>query len=314
LLHDVEVDHNTFRRCLFARRGDLVEETQAHGERETPEGHECVELEAQGPLLDNATIDCDPEVAELADVNRQPFLLLVAEPSVASESSCLAKRRRGAPPALSLDVASESSSRQPSRRPSLQLDSPSSQPWDSGSPLPDRHGLKCIAGRVDAVFFDFDGTLTATPGPSAMRSTKREQLVERSAMLRPWLQHLVDAGLTLGIISKSSSSSLNDSLESAGLANLFRGPILPKAIGFEGKAGFIEELVQSERLPGIEPDCFNRVLLIDDDVLELDRCREKNIQTYAAPSDGGLQDDDFEEIFHALGLLISPKATAGSHL
>jgi hypothetical protein len=160
--------------------------------------------------------------------------------------------------------------------------------------------LKLIIGDVDAILFDFDGTLTATPGDSAAHCQKEGELVQRAGFLRPHLHALRDSGIMLGIISKSSEATIRVALDSAALAKFFDGPIVGKAVGFEGKAGFIEELVCSGALPRSGVDALSgcqRVLLIDDDVRELDRARLREIQTYPAPMSGGLQLEDFEEIF-----------------
>lgn len=171
-----------------------------------------------------------------------------------------------------------------------------------GTPLPERSDLKLIVGDVGAIIFDFDGTLTATPGDSAVRWKKQEELKERATFLRPRLQRLVEAGITLGIMTKSSERTVTEALENAELTELFEGPIVAKAIGFEGKAGHIEELAQTGRLKNLGAEGAKRVVLVDDDVLELDRARGKGIQTYAAPQEGGLQVEDFEEIFRGVGL------------
>jgi hypothetical protein len=60
---------------------------------------------------------------------------------------------------------------------------------------------------------------------------------------------------------------------------------------------------------------MKRVLLVDDDVLELIRCSEVAIQTYPAPEEGGLQEEDFEKIFCALGLeLPGEQGTASTEI
>lgn len=43
-------------------------------------------------------------------------------------------------------------------------------------------------------------------------------------------------------------------------------------------------------------------MLIDDDISELVWARDVGMQTFAAPAQGGLQNDDFQELFRALGL------------
>jgi len=173
-----------------------------------------------------------------------------------------------------------------------------------GTPDPERAQLKSIAGEVDAVMFDFDGTLTASPGDLAQRCRKHVELRERASMLAPRLQKLTDSGLLLGIISKSSEQTIRGSLVEAGLTPLFEGPVLGKAVGFEGKAGFIEEQVRTGDLHRNGCADVRRVLLVDDDVRELDRARAKGIQTWAAPATGGLQEEDFDEIFVNLGLRV----------
>jgi len=176
-----------------------------------------------------------------------------------------------------------------------------------GSPCADpvRHELKLLSGSVDAVLFDFDGTLTASPGEVAQRSRKQVELRERAPMLRPRLLALREAGLVLGIISKSSELTICGALQEAGLAELFNGPLLAKAVGFEGKAGFIEELVQSGELRHLGADGQRRILLVDDDLRELELARARGIQVFAAPKHGGLQEDDFEQIFAGIGLRTS---------
>ncbi|CAE8643254.1 unnamed protein product [Polarella glacialis] len=172
----------------------------------------------------------------------------------------------------------------------------------TSSPDPNRHELKLVTGDVGCVFFDFDGTLTASPGETAQRCRKQVELRERAPMLRPRLQVLREAGLILGIISKSSELTICAALREAGLAELFDGPVLGKAVGFDGKAGFIEELVLEGELQHLGPDGQSRVLLVDDDLRELERARQRGIHVFAAPKDGGLQEEDFDEIFACLGL------------
>merc|ERR1712110_862044 len=118
-----------------------------------------------------------------------------------------------------------------------------------------------------------------------------DELCERSSVLRPWLQSL----RSVGIMSKSSEETIRYALDEAGLVDLFEdGPLLGKAVGFDGKAGFIAELVVTGNdLEHLGLEGLSRVLLVDDDVRELDRARAIGIQTYPAPADGGLQDEDF---------------------
>jgi hypothetical protein len=111
-----------------------------------------------------------------------------------------------------------------------------------------------------------------------------------------------EAGLTLGIISKSSEATIRTSLKEAGLTELFNGPLVTNAVGFEGKVGFIEDLVRGEALGFLGPDGLRKVLLVDDDVRELERARARGVQVFAAPEDGGLQESHFEELFLGLGL------------
>lgn len=178
------------------------------------------------------------------------------------------------------------------------------------TPDPNRADLKLLSVDADvgAVIFDFDGTLTATRGDFAQRSQKCGELQERASFLRPWLQGLRDAGMTLGIMSKSSEQTIRTALQEAELIGLFDGgPIIGKAVGFDGKAGFIEDLVvgggEGEHcLVHLGLDGVQRVLLVDDDVRELDRARAWGIQTYPAPEEGGLTEADFKDIFSLLGL------------
>lgn len=161
---------------------------------------------------------------------------------------------------------------------------------------------------VATIFFDFDGTLTATPGDRAARHKKQVELCERGPMLKPKLRALRDMGVSLGIISKSTEPTIRDALQAASLDSLFDAPIVGKAIGFEGKAGFIEEMAQSGALRGLgrrglgsgQSSQAQCVLLVDDDVLELERAQGMGIQAYAAPAEGGLQEQDLDAILASL--------------
>jgi len=169
-----------------------------------------------------------------------------------------------------------------------------------GTPQPERCDLNLISGDVGAVFFDFDGTLTASPGDRAQRCRKQVELRERAPLLAPRLKALREAGMVLAIISKSSEATILGALECAGLKDLFDGPVIGKAIGLEGKAGYIEDMCCRGCLHHIGMQ--QRALLVDDDVRELDRARLKGIQTYPAPKEGGLQEEDFDEMFAGLGM------------
>lgn len=169
-----------------------------------------------------------------------------------------------------------------------------------GTPQPERCDLNLISGDVGAVFFDFDGTLTASPGDRAQRCRKQVELRERAPLLAPRLKALREAGMVLAIISKSSEATIIGALECAGLKDFFDGPVIGKAIGLEGKAGYIEDLCCRGCLHHIGMQ--QRALLVDDDVRELDRARLKGIQTYPAPKEGGLQEEDFDEMFAGLGM------------
>lgn len=172
------------------------------------------------------------------------------------------------------------------------------------TPNPDRQNFREVTGGVAIIFFDFDGTLTATPGDRAARGKKLSELCSRATMLKPRLNAFREAGVTLGIISKSTEVTIRDALDAACLADLFNGPIIGKAVGFEGKAGIIEEMTRSGtlRLPkGHSWQATMRsTLLVDDDVLELDRARRMGLQAFAAPAEGGLQDDDLQVILGGL--------------
>lgn len=190
------------------------------------------------------------------------------------------------------------------------------QNWSSGTPPnPRRCDQTRLLGGVVALIFDFDGTLTATPGDRAERRYKIEELKERAPLLRPWLQRLRDAGIVLGILSKSSDATIRGALEAAELDELFDGPVQGKAMGFEGKAGHIEDMCREEGVfaqLGLEGLAY--ILLVDDDVQELERAGGYGIQTYAAPEDGGLQEEDFREIFKGLGLPVPPQAPESTQI
>jgi FMN phosphatase YigB (HAD superfamily) len=167
-----------------------------------------------------------------------------------------------------------------------------------------------ISGDVSAVFFDFDGTLTATPGVRAERRAKIIELKERASMLQPWLLRLRRAGISLGIISKSTESTIRAALAEAGLEEMFDLPIVAKAVGFAGKAGFIEEMATEGPLEHLGSNGMHRILLVDDDVSELEWATEISVQTYPAPLSGGLQESDFCDIFERLSLPHTPRPTS----
>ncbi|CAE8601962.1 unnamed protein product [Polarella glacialis] len=173
------------------------------------------------------------------------------------------------------------------------------------SPMPGRDDHRSPNGGVAVVFFDFDGTLTATPGEKAARGRKQAELCDRASMLAPRLRAMRADGASLGIVSKSSEATIRAALEASGLAKLFDGPVVAKAIGFEGKTGFVEDLALRGCLPRLgsyrgHAAPLHRILLVDDDVLELQRAKARGLQTYAAPAEGGLRDEDFDVIMEAL--------------
>lgn len=175
-----------------------------------------------------------------------------------------------------------------------------------GTPVPNREDFREVDSGVYVVMFDFDGTLTSTPGDRAARPQKQAELRQRAAMLEPQLRALREAGATLGIISKSTEGTIRDALQAAGLSYHFQGPVVGKAVSFEGKAGILEEMAQKGAFPALEPrllaerDSLRRVLLVDDDIMELERARAAGLQTYAAPPKGGLRQEDFEAILAAV--------------
>jgi len=175
----------------------------------------------------------------------------------------------------------------------------------SRTPEPQREDLKLVEGGVRMVLFDFDGTLTSVPGEKAKRRQKKADLGQRAPLLQKHLQVLKSSGIVLGIITKSQEDTVRGALEDAGLDKYFQGPVIGKAIGFEGKAGFIEDLLEKSddfSYVGKGEAGLGRVLLVDDDVRELGRAQAKGIQTFPAPQAGGLQEDDFAELLGALGL------------
>jgi len=189
-----------------------------------------------------------------------------------------------------------------------------------GTPLPERNNFRTITGKVDVIIFDFDGTLTATPGDRQVRKEKRVEIEQRAPLLKPALSALREAGALLGILSKSTEVTIRDALAAGGLTSFFDAPIIGKAVGFEGKAGYIRDLAQqgSLRRPGDRRPgpVAHRILLVDDDVLELERARAAGLQTYAAPTDGGLQEEDFGVILESLKLPPNrpPRATSRGSL
>lgn len=191
----------------------------------------------------------------------------------------------------------------------LSLDSPTSCFGEAFEPewfvdsLELQHGdFECISGKVSVILFDFDGTLTSVPGEKALGVCKQDDLLKRSTMLAPRLRALRVAGLSLGIISKSTSTTIQSALHAAGLADFFDGPIVAKAVGLKGKAGFIQELVRTGPLSHLGADGVRQVLLVDDDLSELEQALAEGIQTYPVSRKGGLQEEDFNAIWEAIGL------------
>eukprot|EP00435_Cladocopium_sp_Y103_P053442 s312_g17.t1 len=89
----------------------------------------------------------------------------------------------------------------------LEDDGLADAPCRPESPSPFRDDFRALpAAGVAVIFFDFDGTLTATPGDRAARRTKQLELCERAAMLGPRLKSLRADGASLGIISKSTET------------------------------------------------------------------------------------------------------------
>ncbi|CAK0878807.1 unnamed protein product [Prorocentrum cordatum] len=196
--------------------------------------------------------------------------------------------RRRAPPAIQTQTPTPKLAR--ARRASawgLRIATPSSSPPASprgaegcGTPQPQRSDFRVLAPDADvgAVLFDFDGTLTSVPGMASRRTRRQLDLRQRAPLLEPRLRALRDAGLSLGIISKSSEATIRTSLVEAGLCEFFDGPLVANAVGFDGKAGFIEELVQGGSLRHLGPSGLRRVLLVDDDVQELEHARARGVQ------------------------------------
>mmetsp|Transcript_30876 Transcript_30876/g.84740 ORF Transcript_30876/g.84740 Transcript_30876/m.84740 type:complete len:378 (+) Transcript_30876:91-1224(+) len=190
--------------------------------------------------------------------------------------------------------------------PSVCSSAPASPIFCAGTPEPQRCEFRHFTSDVSTVLFDFDGTLTATPGDRAPRRQKHVELCERAPLLAPHLKGLRDAGLTIGIVSKSTEQTIRSALQEAGLNELFNGPIVGRALGLEGKVGFIQDLLRTGNLGDSstkenEDAELRRILLVDDDVFELERARAKGLQTYAAPTEGGLQEAHLNELLVGLG-------------
>lgn len=171
------------------------------------------------------------------------------------------------------------------------------------SSQPDRGDLSAIDGDVEVIFFDFDGTLTETPGTRASHASKMAELNARTSLLRPRLERLREAGLMLAVVSKSTEQTICSALQETGLMELINGPIIGKAAQLDGKAGVIQCLYEEGgSLEHLGAEAWAKALLIDDDISELVWARDIGMQTFAAPPQGGLQEDDFDELFRALGL------------
>lgn len=180
------------------------------------------------------------------------------------------------------------------------------------SSQPDRNDLSAIDGDVEVIFFDFDGTLTETPGTRASHASKLVELRERTPMLRPRLQRLRDAGVSLAVISKSTEQTVSHALEETGLRDLFNGPVLGKAARVDGKAGIIKELYEvGGCFAHLGAEAWDKAILIDDDICELVWARDIGMQTFAAPPQGGLQEEDFDDLFKAIGLYTEPESEVG---
>lgn len=171
------------------------------------------------------------------------------------------------------------------------------------SSQPDRGDLSAIDGAVEVIFFDFDGTLTETPGTRASHASKMAELMGRTPLLRPRLQRLREADIILGVVSKSTEQTVSTALQETGLMEFFNGPIVGKAAQLDGKAGIIQALFEEGgTLAHLGSEAWEKALLIDDDISELVWARDIGMQTFAAPAQGGLQADDFQELFRSLGL------------
>jgi len=191
----------------------------------------------------------------------------------------------------------------------LSLDSPSScgsasfeQNFPCVTPSSQYSKLERITGDVGIIFFDFDGTLTSIPGEAARGVCKQEDLLRRAPMLEPHLQSFGAAGIVLGIISKSTSTTIQSALQAAGLLKFFDGPVIAKATGFEGKAGFIKDVVNKGTFRHLGVESLDRILLVDDDTFELERACEDGIQTYPVSGKRGLQNSDLLAISLGIGI------------
>lgn len=278
--------------------------------------HEFQPFERRGCLADPSSDLASKEIISSSSRQR------CRPPGLLTPSPCLPKRPWG-PQGHALSLQSPSVASSPSagsstppqrlRQRSFNLglltpQSCTSNPYrlvlTPRTPEPIRAEMKLLTGCISVIFFDFDGTLTATPGHLVERhAVKTGELCERAVLLTSRLKSLCSAGILLGIISKSTEATVRTALDAAGLMEFFQGPVVGKAVGLEGKAGFIEDLVSSGStfLKGEEVNLHN-VLLIDDDVRELERARAKGVCTWPAPPEGGLQDNDFDDIFVGLGI------------
>jgi len=268
-----------------------------------------------GRMLCSASPDATGTSAGISRRKPPGMMELTSPAPLSREASSLGGQELAVAPTM-FDLGRLHSSRRPGL---LSLATPSScssvsyrnMVMTPGTPDPLRGDFKRVAGGVIAVFFDFDGTLTATPGEAAIRGRKQAELAERAPVLAPRLRALRDASVLLGIISRSTENTITSALAEAGLSDFFNGPIVGKALGFDGKAGIIEEQLRSGALAPLScADGLHRILLVDDDVRELDRARQRGLQTFAAPKEGGLQEEDWDELFDCLGVAFHPIASA----
>lgn len=184
------------------------------------------------------------------------------------------------------------------------------------SPHPERGQVRNLKGNVAVVFFDFDGTLTATPGDRAERKFKIAELKLRAPLLEPWLERIRAAGIMIGIVSKSSENTIVTALEEAGLRSLVNGPVIARAVGLEYKAGIIRDVLEEVQGPleHIGASGLHHILLVDDDLQECACAKDQGIQTFPAPFEGGLLDEDFHQIFEGLGLPAPPRVESSEIL
>lgn len=147
---------------------------------------------------------------------------------------------------------------------------------------------------VKIIFFDFDGTLTNTPGGEGANPLR--ELKERTPLLTKYLTLLGEAGILVGILSKRRTDDLRSYLATTKLTRFFTTTVEVPTSSLGGKVSEIQKELEGKYLVD------ENAALVDADYDELKLARGAGVHTYPAPKQGGLTESDFEAIMHMIGV------------